>query len=96
MFDELKPFLDEKGRLTQYPAKRTKQLLALEYIASKFDTEKRYTWREADQLLKTWHTFGDWALLKRDLYDIGMLNRSPDGVEYWLNKKTVNNANSLA
>ncbi|MDR0397330.1 MAG: DUF2087 domain-containing protein [Oscillospiraceae bacterium] len=96
MRDKLKPFLDEEGRLKQYPAKQGRQLLALEYIASKFDDEKRYTEREVNQLLETWHTFGDWALLRRDLYDVGLLNRTPDGVAYWLNKKNSNIANPLA
>ncbi|GHU71731.1 hypothetical protein AGMMS49992_06270 [Clostridia bacterium] len=83
------PFMDDDGRLKQYPARRGKQLIALDYLASKFENGKRYAEREVNELLNTWHTFGDWALLRRDLIDIGLLGRNADGSEYWLQDKII-------
>lgn len=80
----LLPFLDAAGRLKQYPAKRAKQLLALEYLASKFERGRNYSEAEVNELLRTWHSFGDWALLRRDLYDADFLNRDKWGKAYSL------------
>ena len=43
----LKGFLDAKGRLTAFPAKRKKKLYALAYLAAFVEPEKRYTERAA-------------------------------------------------
>ena len=36
---ELKPFINDKGQLTSYPAKYKKKLMALWYLADKIDME---------------------------------------------------------
>jgi hypothetical protein len=79
---ELKQFFDHEGRLTQWPAKRSLQLVALDYLSSKFES-KVYTESEVNALLNLWHTFGDPALLRRELFENGHLNRMKDGAEYW-------------
>lgn len=81
--DEIKNFLDGQGRLTGYPSKYKRQIFALFYLASKFERGKRYTEKEVNQLLKDWHTFEDWAMLRRDLCDHGFLRRERDGSMYW-------------
>ena len=83
----LKPFLDQEGRLTQYPAKRGRQLVALEYLASKFVIGKRYSEKEINELLAQWHTFKDWAMLRRDLVDSGLISREGGGGPYWREEK---------
>jgi len=80
--DRLQRFLDEDGRLDQWPAKRTMQLEALEYLASRFEPGKSYTEREVNDILNHWHTFGDWALLRRALVDNEFLRRKRDGSDY--------------
>ena len=81
---ELKNFLDQDGRLKSYPAKQRPKALALFYLASKFETGRRYSEKEVNQILKEWHTFEDWAMLRRDLFDKYFFGRDPKGVEYWL------------
>ncbi|MDR3310080.1 MAG: DUF2087 domain-containing protein [Oscillospiraceae bacterium] len=78
----LPPFLDADGRLKQYPSKRSKQLAALGYLAAQIAPERVYTEREINELLDNLHTFGDCALLRRELCDAGFLTRKPDGSEY--------------
>jgi addiction module RelB/DinJ family antitoxin len=84
--NELRNFLDEQGRLKRYPAKRKRQIYALIYLASKFERDRLYTEIEINHLISSWHTFNDWALLRRDLLDSRFLNRKKDGSEYWLNE----------
>lgn len=80
---KLQPFLDGEGRLMQWPASRKIQRIALEYIASHFDFGKEYTEKQVNSLLIRLHTFGDPALLRRELFENGYLNRQTDGSGYW-------------
>ena len=81
---ELKNFLDSENRLVSFPAKRKMKLLALCYLAGKFEKEKKYTEKEVNELLNQWHTFGDPATLRRELYNLRFLDREPSGKSYWL------------
>ena len=85
---ELQNHLDNEGRLILWPSKREAQLLALDYLATKFESGKIYSEKEVNALLKIWHTFGDPALLRRELYERGLLNRQKDGAEYWRTPNT--------
>jgi len=83
----LKNFLDAEGRLVRYPAKHKVKLLALFYLTGKFERGRVYSEKEVNQVLRNWHTFGDWAMLRRDLYDLRFLSRRADGSEYWLEEQ---------
>jgi hypothetical protein len=80
----LKGFLDAKGRLTAFPAKRKKKLYALAYLAAFVEPEKRYTERQINELLCLHTVFRDPATLRRELYDNHFLNREANGSAYWL------------
>jgi biotin operon repressor len=80
---ELRRFLDSEGRVSSWPAKRKDQRLVLRYLAARFAPEQRYTEREVNALLNQWHTFGDPATIRRDMYDDGLLHRTRDGGGYW-------------
>lgn len=84
LMHELRHFLDGDGRLKGYPAKRRPKLLSLYYLAGKFEPGRRYTEKEVNEVLKRWHTFGDWCMLRRDLYDLKFLGREDNGASYWL------------
>lgn len=77
-------FLDSHGRLTQWPSKHTDQVLMLAYLAGKFDHGMTYTEVEVNVILKKWHTFSDWPLLRRELFDRGFIDRNIDGTNYRL------------
>ncbi len=80
---ELKNFLDAEGRLRQWPTKQKLQLLAIPALAEAIPVGQRFTEREINELLNRWHTFGDPALLRRLLCDMGYLARERDGSVYW-------------
>ena len=84
MTERIKHFLDEQGRLKAFPAKRKMKICVLFYLAAHFDPGTAYSEREVNELLLQWHTFGDPATLRRELFDYGFLNRTPDGRSYRL------------
>lgn len=83
----LKNFLDADGKLVSFPAKRKMKLYALFYLAQKIEPNREYTEREINERLLEWHTFGDPATLRRELYDYRFLDRSRDGKVYRLGEK---------
>lgn len=82
--DHLKPFLDDQGRLTEWPSKnkREAQRQVRDYLASKIETRKEYTETEINEILSQWATIGDPALLRRELIEAGWLKRNRDGSKY--------------
>ena len=84
MTEILKNFLDENGRLTAYPSKRKMKLHALIYLAQKFENGVIYTEKEINEILNCWHTFGDPATLRRELYTHRFLDRNKNGTEYFI------------
>lgn len=80
---ELKNFVDAEGRLRQWPTKQKLQLLAIPALAEAIPSGQRFTEREVNELLNRYHTFGDPALLRRLLCDMGYLARERDGSVYW-------------
>lgn len=76
-------FLDRAGRMDRWPAKRKDQVVLLRYLATRFEPDQQYSEREVNAVLNEWHTFGDPATLRRDMYNEGLLGRTSDGARYW-------------
>ena len=74
--------LDADGRLTRWPTKRPQRALALQYLRDRFSPGRVYTEAEVNAILKQWHTFSDWSILRRELVDSRHLSRDPAGREY--------------
>jgi hypothetical protein len=85
----LRNLLDDQGRLIRWPARMAKKREAIRYLAYRFQPGRRYTEAEVNTILKAWHTFGDHAVLRRMLYDLGYLNRTTDGASYWMDEAGV-------
>jgi len=81
---ELRPFMDDQGKLKQWPTKQKTQRMAVAYLAARFEPDRIYNEKQVNELLNEWHTFEDWALLRRVMFDWGYLNRESDGSKYWL------------
>jgi hypothetical protein len=67
------------GRLTGFPAVRSKRRIVLEHIVAAFEPGVRYPEREVDAILRAWHD--DHAALRRYLVDAELLTR--DRNVYW-------------
>ena len=85
-FHVMRRHMDGEGRLTFWPAKRSRQLIALRYLATKFTPEMEFNEHGINEFLNTIHTFKDPAMLRRELYDLKILDRTRDGSRYWLRK----------
>jgi hypothetical protein len=85
----LRRYQDKKGRITLLPHKPDRQQVVLDYLASKFEVGKIYTEKEVNGLLNENHSFNDPALLRRELVEKGLIDRTPDGKQYWRNIKSV-------
>jgi hypothetical protein len=79
---ELRSFIDDQGRLRQWPAKFSKQLVAFEWMSHLFERGRDYTEPEVNEILNAAHTFGDWAILRRGLCDHRYLERDSNGARY--------------
>lgn len=81
---ELRPFVDERGRLTQWPSRQKVQRMAITLLARRFEADRSYTELEVNAVLMDGHTFADWALLRRSLIDWRYMDRDGSGREYRL------------
>jgi hypothetical protein len=76
-------FLDDYGKVKIWPVKRKNKCLALDYIASKFEYDVNYTEKEINTIINENHLFNDCATIRRELFDMGYINRTRDGIKYW-------------
>jgi len=73
---------NREGLLVRWPTKRSQQELCLWFLWSKLPRGRTFTEREIGEFLNTLHLFGDAALLRRDLFDLGLVTRKRDGSDY--------------
>ena len=81
---ELRPFVDDAGRLKSWPARQKVQRMAAVYLASCFEPGREYSEQDVNFRLMELHTFSDWAILPRMLVDWRYLDRERDGSRYRL------------
>ena len=80
-------FLNEDQKVTVWPKKHADKDLVLAYLITKFEIDKTYHENEVNEILKQWHTFQDWPLLRRELFERSYITRNIDGTAY---KRTQN------
>jgi hypothetical protein len=81
--------LDDNGRITRWPKKKIEKMEVLKYLQNKICKQKKYSEQEINDIITKWHTFGDYALLRREMYDNYLLNRTKDGKEYWIEESNL-------
>ena len=75
-------FLSADGVVQVWPSKQVDKQLVCEYLATKFEFQQIYDEHSINNVLKAWHSFSDWPLLRRELYERGLLSRNNDGSHY--------------
>src|SRR3954447_11183933 len=80
---DVKRFLDRHGKIKFWPVKERDRVQVLTYLAQKFELNNAYSEREVNLVIDAWHTFGDYAELRRGLIDHQLLFRTPNGSRYW-------------
>lgn len=74
---------DEHGRATRWPRKARDREAVLDALAERFAPGAVVAEAEVNAILREAHTFGDWALLRRELFETGRLDRDPRAGTYW-------------
>jgi GNAT superfamily N-acetyltransferase len=69
--------------LRQWPTKPDAREAARRMLVSRFLYGRDYSEAEVSEILAANHTFGDAALLRRELVDWKDMERTPDGRRYW-------------
>jgi hypothetical protein len=85
----LNRFLNDEGKVTVWPSKPSNKTLLLKYLVAKFDKNKTYSEKEVNEILRAWHTFEDWAVLRRALIDKGYMTRDLNGYKYKVTETEV-------
>lgn len=77
-----KRIMDTDGRIIRWPKKHAEQSAVLASIAQHFTEDVRYPEQEVNELILQHITFTDYALIRRELFDKGYLDRTADCREY--------------
>lgn len=80
--ERLAKLFDDDGRLTRWPKKFNQQQTCLWVLWSRIPARRRFAEREVNVMLLGHHAFGDYALIRREMIDAGMMTRTPDGGVY--------------
>lgn len=80
--DRVARCFDRAGRLTRWPSRRADQVIVLWVFWSRLPSAEDLPEREVNTFLRDRHLFGDHALLRRELCDLGLLSRTPNGSVY--------------
>jgi hypothetical protein len=75
-------YFDAEGRLVRWPSKAGHREPCLWVLWSRVPSAKVFDERQIDALLQANHLFGDHCLLRRELFERGLLTRTQDGREY--------------
>jgi len=80
--DRVARCFDSRGRLQRWPAKRSDQLVVLWVIWWQLPDDLQMSEIELNGLLKGRHDYEDYALIRRELIELQLLRRTPDGRVY--------------
>ena len=77
----LADYLRSDGSLKEIPSQLKKKMIVYEHIAGHFEVGRHYSEKEVNDVLKRFHP--DVVSIRRDLFDLGFLDRRADGSAYW-------------
>jgi len=80
--ERLLRFFDAEGRLVRRPSKLGERTVCLWVVWSRLPAGTVENEEAFNQRLNALHTYGDHATLRRELCDLGLVRRTPDGREY--------------
>jgi hypothetical protein len=75
-------YFNLEEQLIRWPGKYSHREPCLWVLWSRFPARQDMTEKQVNELLASSHLFEDHALLRREMFDRGMLSRTPDGRVY--------------
>jgi hypothetical protein len=82
LVERLLRHFDKAGRLLRWPSRTSVQWQVVWVLWSHLPSGEAMTERGVSQRLNDWHLFGDAAILRRTMVEIGLLTRNPDATDY--------------
>ncbi len=73
---------DAEGNLVRWPGKASERTLCLWVLWSRIPARRVFDEKTISAILDSHHHFGDYALLRREMFGRGMLTRQRDGSRY--------------
>lgn len=82
-YDEkvLADYLQRDGSLKEIPVQLKKKHVIYRHVAVHLESGRRYTEKEVNELLERFYP--DAVSMRRDLFDLGYIDRHKDGSAYW-------------
>ncbi|HZY49846.1 MAG TPA: DUF2087 domain-containing protein [Devosia sp.] len=71
------------GIVTRWPKKTVERQRVLAHLAQLFERGRTYREAEVNEILRAHHTFEDWALLRREMFEAQIFDRDPRTQTYW-------------
>ena len=81
---ESRRLINSEYRIIRWPKKNSDKILVLGYIYSKIERNRKYCESEINHIILRWQIFEDYALIRRELFERGYLNRTNNCKEYWI------------
>ncbi len=82
--------IDANGTVLRWPRKEKDRQAVMAHLVSFFAPNIHFTEKEVNKILQAHHSFGDWALLRRELFERGFLERNPEKGIYWRKPNKLN------
>jgi hypothetical protein len=82
LIEKVARHFDGEGRLLRWPSRVPHLKLCLWVLWARIPSGRVLTEREISDLLNRWHVFGDHAVLRRALFESGLVDRTQDGRQY--------------
>lgn len=79
---EIVNFFDNDGRLKVWPSKPLKKAEVINWLGSSFEEGREYSEKEINEIIKNNISFGDYQLIRRELIEKKVLQRTTDGSIY--------------
>ena len=75
--------INKLDEIIRWPKKPSDKETIIKYLATKFESNKKYTEKEINEIIDRHHLFNDIPLLRRELVSRKCLERTNDGSKYW-------------
>jgi len=73
---------EDRMVLKNFPSKEKRKIVVLQHIAENFNSNKKYTEKEVNNILK--RIYEDYVLIRRYLIEYGFMDRHKDCSSYWV------------
>ncbi|MBN2853899.1 MAG: DUF2087 domain-containing protein [Clostridia bacterium] len=84
-YDKVAGSIIKEGKLTVFPSKEKRKFLILHYFIPLFEKGTEYSEKQVNEIIMT--VYPDFATIRRALVDYGMLRRTRDCKQYWIEKE---------